>query len=140
LELSKEGKKKGELDDAKMKQLVEKMKATCEACHADGDGGFLATTDVPAFYDALYTRLDRFLPYFTVDVFKGGQYVAFNFGALARVANADDPHRDHPRFESFANPGIDALRAFDSAILSRINDGTCEPSPFPLRSIPSADR
>jgi len=33
LELSKEGKKKGELDDAKMKTLVEKMKATCEACH-----------------------------------------------------------------------------------------------------------
>lgn len=33
LELAKEGKKKGELDGAKMKQLVERMKATCEACH-----------------------------------------------------------------------------------------------------------
>lgn len=33
LELSKEGKKKDKLDDAKMKQLVDKMKATCEACH-----------------------------------------------------------------------------------------------------------
>lgn len=33
LELAKEGKKKGEMDAAKMKALVEKMKATCEACH-----------------------------------------------------------------------------------------------------------
>lgn len=102
----------------------------CSNCHANGAGGFIATGNVTAFYEALRARQDLFLQYITVD---GGAGVAnVNYESFYRIGSGADPHREHPRFDGFSNPGMQALMLFDMKTRERMSTG-CEPDPFPRK-------
>lgn len=109
----------------------------CDNCHANGDGGFFATRYQPQrFFDILQTKKYFFLQYMTVDLTNGAAEakIVINDMSMRGVANGQDPHREHPRFNADNNQGRNALLQFYNATMQRKQNGECAP-PMPMQNI-----
>lgn len=100
----------------------------CDNCHNTGGEGFIASRQSQFMYDVVSTKKYYFLQYFTVNLTMGAAAakVELNKSSFLGVANAQDPHREHPRF----NPadGNAASLAFYNATMARVNTpGLCAP-------------
>ena len=57
--------------------------------------------------------------------------VIINKTSVLGVSNAQDPHREHPRFNAANNDGTAALQTFYDATMLRVNTpGLCAPRPL----------
>lgn len=105
----------------------------CENCHSTGGEGFIATRQSQLFYDVVSTKKYFFLQYFTVDLTAGAMAakVVINQASFIGVANGQDPHREHPRFNATNNQGMQALTAFYNTTMARVGQaGLCTPKPL----------
>ncbi|MDQ3334151.1 MAG: hypothetical protein M4D80_03250 [Myxococcota bacterium] len=105
----------------------------CKRCHVNGGEGFIATTDAAFMYDVLSTKKYHFLQYFTVDLTQGAAAakVLINQASFLGVAQGQDPHREHPRFNATQNQGMTALTQFYNATMARVGQtGLCAPKPL----------
>lgn len=109
----------------------------CDNCHSNGDGGFFATRYQPGrFFEIIQTKKYFFLQYMTVDLTNGAAEakIVINDMSMRGVANGQDPHREHPRFNADNNQGRNALLQFYNATMQRKQNGECDP-PKPMQSI-----
>jgi hypothetical protein len=104
----------------------------CENCHANGGEGFIASRDATSFFTVVSTKKMFFLQYFTVDLTQGAAAakVKINPVSFAGVANGQDPHREHPRFNATNNQGMTALTNFFNTTSAAVTAGTCQPKPL----------
>ena len=106
----------------------------CDNCHNSGGEGFIASRQSQFFYDVVSTKKYFFLQYLTVDLTQGAAAakVVMNRASFLGVANGQDPHREHPRFDGSVNsPGWQALTQFYNATMTRVNTaGLCQPKPL----------
>lgn len=105
----------------------------CENCHATGGEGFIASRQSQFMYDVVSTKKYFFLQYFTVDLTQGAAAakVVINQASFIGVANGQDPHREHPRFNATNNQGMTALTQFYNATMTRVGTaGLCAPKPL----------
>lgn len=123
---------------ANMAQAWGNMNATnnqqCENCHATGGFGFIASRQESLFYSTVSTKKYFFLQYLTVDLTAGAAMakVIINTTSFAGVSQGQDPHREHPRFNSTNNQGMQALKSFYDATMTRMaipagQPGACDP-------------
>ncbi|MGE0872324.1 MAG: hypothetical protein AB7P03_27445 [Kofleriaceae bacterium] len=112
----------------------------CDNCHATGGNGFLASRDEDFFYTYFSTKKYFLLQYLTVDLTAGAAdaKVVINKASFMGVANAQDPHREHPRFDcspndGCTNDGMTALKEFYDLTMAAKAAGTCQP-PRPLEN------
>ncbi|MBA3817704.1 MAG: hypothetical protein H0X17_02335 [Deltaproteobacteria bacterium] len=102
----------------------------CDNCHTTGAEGFLASRQPQFMYDVVSTKKYYFLQYFTVNLTMGAATakVELNKSSFLGVANGQDPHREHPRFNALENAGMTASRKFYDATMLRVNTaGVCAP-------------
>jgi hypothetical protein len=105
----------------------------CDNCHATGGEGFIASRVEGLFYDVVSTKKYYFLQYFTVDLTQGAAMakVVMNRASFLGVANGQDPHREHPRFNAGTNTEAwQALTQFYNATQTNIAGGQCQPKPL----------
>lgn len=106
----------------------------CDNCHNSGGEGFIASRQPQFFYDVVSTKKYFFLQYLTVDLTQGAAAakVVMNRASFLGVANGQDPHREHPRFDGSTNsPGWAALTKFYNATMARVNTpNLCAPKPL----------
>jgi hypothetical protein len=106
----------------------------CENCHVTGGFGFIASRQESLFYSTVSTKKYYFLQYLTVDLTNGAANakVIMNTTSFAGVSQGQDPHREHPRFNSTTNQGMTALKTFYDATMARMaipagQTGACDP-------------
>ncbi|MGE0550981.1 MAG: hypothetical protein AB7O24_00435 [Kofleriaceae bacterium] len=106
----------------------------CDNCHATGGNGFLASRDENFFYTYFSTKKYFLLQYVTVDLTGGAAAakVIVNKSSFMGVANAQDPHREHPRFDcspndGCTNDGMTALQEFYDLTMAAKTAGGCAP-------------
>jgi hypothetical protein len=101
----------------------------CDKCHASGGDGFIATEEGDQLYTALTTTPAMLMQYFTVDLTTGASAAKMivNQSSHAGVSLGGDPHREHPRFNSWNNQGVTAVTQFYNATMARKAAGTCDP-------------
>lgn len=106
----------------------------CRDCHNNGAHGFhasdIVSTAPGSTWSVVSTRKYYWLQYFTVDLTAGaaGAKVIPNESSFIGVANGQDPHREHPRFNYNANnQGRQALQSFYDSTMARKTAGTCDP-------------
>ncbi|MBA3393245.1 MAG: hypothetical protein H0T89_11395 [Deltaproteobacteria bacterium] len=105
----------------------------CDNCHNSGAEGFMASRQANFMYDVISTKKYYFLQYLTVDLTQGpaAAKVVVNKASFLGVSNAQDPHREHPRFNANTNPGMTALNKFYTDTMARVNTpGLCAPRPL----------
>ena len=105
----------------------------CDNCHATGGEGFIASRQEQFFYDVVSTKKYYFLQYLTVDLTQGAAAakVVMNRASFIGVANGQDPHREHPRFNAGTNTEAwQALTQFYNATMANIQAGGCTPKPL----------
>ena len=105
----------------------------CMNCHATGAEGFIATTDSTLFFDVISQNKYYMLQYFSVDGLQdpATAKMIINTKSFLGVSQGQDPHREHPRFNSTTNNGMTALQTFyDSVMAAVAASGTtpCGPS------------
>jgi len=81
----------------------------CQNCHAQGQFGFIASSDETAFFDGISQHSALMIMYFTVDV--PTKTVVVNTTSF-KSANTKP---GHPRFNATANIGMTALATFHTA-------------------------
>jgi hypothetical protein len=94
-------------------------------------------------FSVVSTKKYYFLQYFTVDLTQGAMAakVIINKASFVGVANGQDPHREHPRFNCASvtncnNQGMTALTQFYNATMTRVqNSATVCPTPKPLQNM-----
>lgn len=101
----------------------------CRDCHVTGGFGFIASDVSQPFYNVVSTKKYYFLQYLTVDLTGGpaAAKVIVNETSFKGVSTGQDPHREHPRFNSTNNAGMTALKAFYDSTMARKAAGTCDP-------------
>jgi hypothetical protein len=100
----------------------------CDNCHNSGGEGFMASRQSQFMYDVVSTKKYYFLQYFTVNLTAGAAAakVELNRSSFLGVSNAQDPHREHPRFDP--TDGNAASLLFYNATMTRVNTpGLCAP-------------
>lgn len=106
----------------------------CDNCHSNGGEGFIASRQPQFFFDVVSTKKYFFLQYLTVDLTMGASAakVVMNRASFLGVANGQDPHREHPRFNIGENTQPwQALTNFYNRTMTRVNTpGTCQPKPL----------
>ena len=115
----------------------------CDNCHTNGGEGMTANRSNQYMYDVLSVRKYHFLQYFTVDLTMGaaGAKVVVNKASFVGVANGQDPHREHPRFNcpsitNCTNQGMTALTQLYNATMARVQmSATVCPTPKPLQNM-----
>ncbi len=127
---------KANFDAANMAQAWGRMQANgsaCETCHSTGQSFFLANSAGTLMFDVVSTKKYFFLQYLTVDLTQGaaGAKVIINESSFKGVSAAQDPHREHPRFNALQNQGMTALKTFYDSTMAAKTAGTCGP-PKPL--------
>lgn len=111
----------------------------CEACHATGYNGFIATeipttttSGTPGLFSVISTNETYLTPYFTVDL-SGGDSAAkviVNTVAFMGVSQAQPPHVEHPTFNAMTNDGMTALNTFYTSVMTKVaaaGTGNCGP-------------
>jgi hypothetical protein len=115
----------------------------CHDCHVNGGEGYIAANDNEFMFSVVSTKKYYFLQYFTVDLTQGAMAakVIVNKASFVGVANGQDPHREHPRFNCASvtncnNQGMTALNQFYNATMTRVqNSATVCPTPKPLQNM-----
>jgi len=115
----------------------------CHDCHVNGGEGYIAANDNTFMYSVVSTKKYYSLQYFTVDLTQGaaGAKVVVNKASFVGVANGQDPHREHPRFQcasvtNCTNQGMTALTQFYNATMARVGmSATVCPTPKPLQNM-----
>jgi hypothetical protein len=104
----------------------------CENCHSNGGEGFIATRNADLFFSVVSTKKMYFLQYFKVNLTQGAAAakVEINTVSFKGVATAQDPHREHPRFNATQNNGMTALTNFYNLTSAAVTAGTCQPKPL----------
>lgn len=104
----------------------------CDNCHNTGGEGFIASRQQQLMFDVISTKKYFFLQYFTVNLTQGAAAakVEINKSSFLGVSNAQDPHREHPRFNALQNPGMTALNQFYNSTMTLVQGGTCAPKPL----------
>lgn len=100
----------------------------CSNCHAAGDGGFIATVDSQLFFDVVSSNKYYMLQYFSVKLDLANlanSSVEINTKSFLGVSQGQDPHREHPRFNSTTNNGMTALNSFYTKTMEAVTAGTC---------------
>ena len=100
---------------------------TCQGCHIQAAGGFLATAQTLAFFDTIKMERHLLLPFVIPDLSQGtaAAKMIINAPLIESVATAAAPHAQHPRFAHPNNAGMTALRSFYDRTMLRINSGEC---------------
>jgi hypothetical protein len=96
----------------------------CENCHENGAEGFIATRNESKMFNVIKTNRYYALQYFTYDATKVPVVVVANEVAMTGVANAQDPHREHPMFDP--GEGLAASRTFAALTQQRFEAGPCQ--------------
>jgi hypothetical protein len=129
----------GDFQAANMAQAWGAMKTQnnqeCDNCHSTGGEGFVASRDESFFWTVFSNQKYYFLQYLTVSLINGpaAAEVIVNTVSFRGVANGQDPHREHPRFNATDNQGMQALNQFYNAVKARKTANGCmAPSPFPM--------
>lgn len=89
----------------------------CQNCHANGEYGFIATSDETLFFETISKHSGYLAKYFTADVINSKVNINTASFELANTAV------DHPRFNATANQGMTALTTFYGATVNRT---TCD--------------
>jgi hypothetical protein len=106
----------------------------CDNCHATGGYGFVANrADVDLVYNALTKKKYYLMQYIKADLTVPDMpKVIINMSSFIGVANAQDPHREHPRFDcqegDCNNPGMTALKEFYDKTMADWTAGACGPN------------
>lgn len=102
----------------------------CTTCHANGEYGFVATSDEELFFEMITSDKYNLLQYFALDLSDPlAPAVIVNEQSFAGVSSGTAPHQQHPRFV-FDNPGMVALHAWHALAIARHEAGTCGPPKF----------
>ena len=112
----------------------------CEACHATGYNGFIATeiattttSGTPGLFTTISTNVAYMTPYFTVDLSGATPKVIINTVAFMGVSQAQPPHVEHPTFNAMTNDGMTALTTYYNSIMTKVMAaGTANCGPVPL--------
>jgi len=120
-------------------QMTAQNNQKCEACHATGYNGFIATeiaetttSGTPGLFTTMSTNETYLTPYFTVDL-SGGDSAAkviINTVAFMGVSQAQPPHVEHPQFNAMDNDGMTALTTFYNSVMTKVTaagTGNCGP-------------
>lgn len=101
----------------------------CAHCHSTGDEGFIASPDSGGVFTALTTNPALLMMYFSVDLTAGAApaKMIINQHSQRGVAQGEDPHREHPRYNPTSNQGMTALTQLYYATMARKAAGTCNP-------------
>jgi hypothetical protein len=101
----------------------------CENCHVNGAEGFMASRQSTPFFNTISTNKYYMLQYFTVDLTQGtaAAKIIINTVSFDGVSKGQDPHREHPRFNSTDNNGMKALKTFYDTTMARLTAGQCDP-------------
>jgi hypothetical protein len=101
----------------------------CENCHVNGAEGFIASRVPEPFFNTISANKYYMLQYFTVDLTQGtaNAKIIINTTSFDGVSKGQDPHREHPRFNSTTNQGMTALQSFYDLTMARLTAGTCDP-------------
>jgi hypothetical protein len=104
----------------------------CENCHVNGGEGFIASRLAEPFFATISTKKMFWLQYFTVKLDEGpaNAKVIINTVSFQGVANGEDPHREHPRFNATNNNGMNALNQFYNTTMTAVQGGLCQPKPL----------
>jgi hypothetical protein len=102
----------------------------CDNCHNTGGEGFIASRQSQFMFDVISTKKYFFLQYFTVNLTMGAAMakVELNKSSFLGVSNAQDPHREHPRFNGSLNSeGQQASLEFYNLTNAAMLAGGCAP-------------
>jgi hypothetical protein len=130
---------KTDFDAANMAQAWGGMQAQnnqeCDNCHATGAEGFVASRLSTQMWNIFSVKKYYFLQYMTVDLTMGAAAakVVINTTSFKGVSQAQDPHREHPTFNSTNNQGMNALNTFYTKTMANKTAGTCA-APRPLQN------
>jgi len=102
----------------------------CVNCHVNGAEGFIASNVPEPFFNTISSNKYYMLQYFTVDLTQGtaAAKIIINTVSFDGVSKGQDPHREHPRFNSTQNNGMTALQSFYDLTMARMAAGTCDPA------------
>ncbi len=101
----------------------------CEVCHEAGYADFIATANRTRMFGAIATDRYFMLSYFVPDVLSATPQMVINRAALDRVALAQVPHTEHPRFDINNNGALTALEQFYTQTMANKAGALCDPAP-----------